>query len=223
MSATELEINELARSLNKSHSFLTSEEGIETKSGLRLKVYFDVADKIISHPDSKLTVVRSLAGMFWYSGIEVKHVAGVPRGMDTIVSTLADRLNLSQLKVNPEAKNHGTGLQIEGDFAKGDKVALFEDVVTQGGSSINKGYLPLQSAGLKVVGFFALISRPYGGMEAIRKAIADPKIPVLAYCQDLVLLQSGIDQNLFHNNPENPTRRDLIEAEIARQLALLKD
>ncbi len=223
MSADRVEINELTRNLNKSLSFLTSEEGFRTKSGLILKVYFDVADKIISHPDSKLTVIRALAGMIGSSGIEVKHVVGVPRGMDTIASTLADRLNLSQLKVNPEAKDHGTGLKVEGDFRKGGKVVLVEDVVTSGESSIKKGFEPLQAAGLIVVGFYALITRPYGGMEAIRKTIVDPKVPVLAYCQDLSLLQSGIEQNLFQNDSENPKRKDLIEAEIARQLALMKD
>jgi orotate phosphoribosyltransferase len=49
------------------------------------------------------------------------------------------------------------------------RVALLEDVVTTGGSSL-KAVEVLREAGLDVVGIVALVDRLEGGAEAIREA-----------------------------------------------------
>lgn len=79
--------------------------------------------------------------------------------------------DLPALYVRKERKDHGTAKMVEGDKAlfPGVRVALLEDVITTGGSSL-KAVRVLENAGAKVVGIIALVDRLEGGAEAIREA-----------------------------------------------------
>jgi orotate phosphoribosyltransferase len=76
---------------------------------------------------------------------------------------------LNALYVRKAKKDHGTTKLVEGDksLKPGLKVALLEDVVTTGGSSL-KAVESLKAAGAEVVGIVALVDRLEGGAEAIR-------------------------------------------------------
>ncbi len=78
---------------------------------------------------------------------------------------------LNALYVRKAKKDHGTTKLVEGDksLKPGLKVALLEDVVTTGGSSL-KAVESLREAGAEVVGIVALVDRQEGGAEAIRAA-----------------------------------------------------
>ncbi len=68
-----------------------------------------------------------------------------------------------------EPKGHGTGQWIEGLSAlraRRAKVAIVEDVVTTGASTL-KAIERARSEGLEPVGAFALVDRQEGGREAI--------------------------------------------------------
>ena len=78
---------------------------------------------------------------------------------------------LNALYVRKAKKDHGTTKLVEGDksLKPGLKVALLEDVVTTGGSSL-KAVESLKEAGARVVGIVALVDRQEGGAETIRGA-----------------------------------------------------
>ncbi len=78
---------------------------------------------------------------------------------------------LNALYVRKAKKDHGTTKLVEGDksLKPGLKVALLEDVVTTGGSSL-KAVESLKEAGAQVVGIVALVDRLEGGAETIRAA-----------------------------------------------------
>ena len=67
--------------------------------------------------------------------------------------------------VRKQAKGHGTKKYIEGPVSPGDAVAIVEDVVTTGGSSL-EAIERAEDFGLKVVGVYAIIDRMEGGEEA---------------------------------------------------------
>jgi orotate phosphoribosyltransferase len=100
-------------------------------------------------------------------------VGGLTMGADPIASAVS---LTSQLKGQPldafyvrkEPKGHGTGQWIEGltAFARGAKVAVVEDVVTTGASTL-KAIERIRSEGLEPVAAFALVDREEGGREAI--------------------------------------------------------
>jgi orotate phosphoribosyltransferase len=78
--------------------------------------------------------------------------------------------DLPALYVRKARKDHGTAKLVEGDksMSPGLKVALLEDVITTGGSSL-KAVETLKQAGAEVVGIVALVDREEGGAEAIRE------------------------------------------------------
>lgn len=78
---------------------------------------------------------------------------------------------LNALYVRKAKKDHGTTKLVEGDksLRPGLKVALLEDVVTTGGSSL-KAVESLKQAGAEVVGIVALVDRQEGGAETIHAA-----------------------------------------------------
>src|SRR5262245_42313173 len=79
--------------------------------------------------------------------------------------------NLPALYVRKERKDHGSAKLVEGEKAlfPGIRVALLEDVITTGGSSL-KAVKALEASGAKVVGIVALVDREEGGAETIREA-----------------------------------------------------
>jgi orotate phosphoribosyltransferase len=75
---------------------------------------------------------------------------------------------MSGFMVRKEAKGHGTNQYLEGPVMPGDEVAIVEDVVTTGGSSL----LAIERAeafGLKVTAVLAIVDRMEGGAEAFRQ------------------------------------------------------
>jgi orotate phosphoribosyltransferase len=75
---------------------------------------------------------------------------------------------LPALYVRKAQKDHGTTKLVEGDksIRPGMPVALLEDVITTGGSSL-RAVKSLAQTGVKVVGIIALVDRLEGGREAI--------------------------------------------------------
>lgn len=75
---------------------------------------------------------------------------------------------LPALYVRKAQKDHGTAKLVEGDksIRPGMPVALLEDVITTGGSSL-RAVQSLKQTGVNVVGIVALVDRLEGGREAI--------------------------------------------------------
>ena len=68
--------------------------------------------------------------------------------------------------VRKEPKAHGTGKQIEGPLASGDRVVVVEDVITTGGSAA-KAVEAVRREGAVLLGVLALVDREEGGREHI--------------------------------------------------------
>ncbi len=111
-------------------------------------------------------------------GSEVQGVAGVELGGCPLASAVAfasaEKAHrehgfaaLDALYVRKVVKDHGSRQTIEGAdaLAKGASVALLEDVVTTGGSSL-RALDQLKAAGLPVTRVIAVVDRLEGGREA---------------------------------------------------------
>lgn len=103
-------------------------------------------------------------------------VAGVELGGCPLASAVAQTSFLKgsprdAIYVRKEAKDHGSRRQLEGDtkLAKGARIAILEDVVTTGGSTL-KAVEKIRAAGYEVAGVVALVDRLEGGREAIEAA-----------------------------------------------------
>jgi orotate phosphoribosyltransferase len=98
---------------------------------------------------------------------------GLTLGADPLASavSLTSYLACQPLQafiIRKEAKGHGTGQWMEGgaQLPRGSPLAILEDVVTTGGSTL-KAIERAEEEGFKVAGVFALVDRLEGGREAV--------------------------------------------------------
>lgn len=128
--------------------------------------------------DARVTTLdaegAALCGRIFFqmlSGYEVDAVGGYSIGADPIVAAIAvishqQGRPLPAFIIRKEEKGHGTRKMIEGNFRSGMHVALFDDVITSGGSII-KGAKQVEAEGGTVEVVMAVLDRQEGGREAI--------------------------------------------------------
>lgn len=95
---------------------------------------------------------------------QVEVIAGVATGAIAQGVLVAQELNLPFIYVRSSAKNHGLENLIEGEYKKGQKIVVVEDLVSTGGSSL-QAVEALRNAGCEVLGMTAIFT--YGFQKAI--------------------------------------------------------
>ncbi len=106
----------------------------------------------------------------------VSAVAGVELGGCPLASAVAcaswsHGSPIDAVYIRKSTKDHGTRKMLEGAdrLAPGAKLAIVEDTVTTGGSTL-RAIQAVRDAGLKVAGVVAVVDRLEGGAAAIREA-----------------------------------------------------
>jgi orotate phosphoribosyltransferase len=98
-------------------------------------------------------------------------VGGLTMGADPVAyavaaASVASPPIVEAFSVRKEAKDHGTGRRIEGNFAAGHSVVVVEDVITSGGSAL-KAIEAVRAEGGSVLGVLAVVDREEGGRAAL--------------------------------------------------------
>jgi orotate phosphoribosyltransferase len=98
-------------------------------------------------------------------------IGGLTMGADPVAYAIAaasygSTAPVDAFSVRKEAKDHGTGRLIEGNFKLGDPVVVIEDVITSGGSAL-KALAAVEEAGGKVLGVLAVVDREQGGRRVL--------------------------------------------------------
>ena len=136
-------------------------------SGKKAKYYLDGKQVTLDAMGSRLVgegILDLLAGEL------PQAVGGMSIGADPITAAVVTMagvrgLPLSGFMVRKEPKGHGTERYIEGPVKPGDRVAIVEDVVTTGGSSL-AAIDRCEQFGLVVTRVIAIIDRLEGGAQA---------------------------------------------------------
>ena len=139
-------------------------------SGARSSVYFDCKRATLD-PEGIALIGEMLWEAIHALPVEVTAVGGPTIGADPIVGHLAalswqKGKPLSAFLVRKEGKGHGTRRLIENPPPAGSRVAIFEDVVTSGGSTLDAARAA-EDSGLKVAAIFCLVDREQGGAAAL--------------------------------------------------------
>jgi orotate phosphoribosyltransferase len=128
--------------------------------------------------DARVTTLdaegAALCGQIFFQMLaecKIDAVGGYSIGADPIVAAIAvisfqEKRPLPAFIIRKEEKSHGTRKMIEGNFRAGMRVALFDDVITSGGSII-KGARQVEAEGGAVEVVMAVLDRQEGGREAI--------------------------------------------------------
>ena len=143
-------------------------------SGKESDFYIDCRP-VTLHPEGAYLIGKLLFERLRHSPGKIQAVGGMTMGADPMATAVS---LISYVEGNPvfaflvrkEAKKHGRGLWIEGiqNLPEGTEVAILEDVVTTGGSTI-KAIERAKEEGLKVARVLAIVDRDEGGRENLKK------------------------------------------------------
>ena len=139
-------------------------------SGKTSNVYLDCRRATLS-PEGAAMSANILLDWLDAEGIAVRCVGGPTLGADPIVGAMVTMSwvrgrPLPGFLVRKEAKGHGTGQLLEGQYRGGWKALVVEDTVTSGGSLV-KAVKAAEAAGLEVVATACLVDREEGAREAL--------------------------------------------------------
>jgi orotate phosphoribosyltransferase len=140
-------------------------------SGRTSTIYFNLKPTMLD-PDGARLIGAALAKRA--AALDADHVGGLAMGAVPLVAAAAAMSAVAgrpvrALFVRKEAKDHGTGSQIEG-LAEGEDLAgrnivVVEDVTTTGGSAM-KAIAALRAAGARVEHVVTIVDRQEGAEEA---------------------------------------------------------
>jgi orotate phosphoribosyltransferase len=142
-------------------------------SGKRSNFYIDARLATMSGHGQRLIGNLGLAALDdadW----QPRSIGGLTLGADPVAYAIAHAAasanrQLDAFTVRKEAKAHGTGRLIEGNFEAGWPVVIIEDVITTGGSALRAAEA-VREAGGDILGVLAVVDRQEGGVEKIRVA-----------------------------------------------------
>lgn len=142
-------------------------------SGARSTYYIDARLTTMSGAGQLLIGNLGLASID-ARGWDPDSVGGLTLGADPVAYAIAHAAAIAHrpldaFTVRKEAKAHGTGRRIEGNFREGSAVVVVEDVITSGGSAL-QAIDVLQDAGAQVLGVIAIVDREEGGRAKIEQA-----------------------------------------------------
>jgi orotate phosphoribosyltransferase len=115
--------------------------------------------------EAMLEAVASLPACVAVAGVEL---GGCPLASAVALTSFQRGAPLDAVYVRKDVKDHGSKRQLEGNtrLSPGAPIALLEDVVTTGGSTL-KAAAKLREAGYTLAAVVALVDRLEGGREAI--------------------------------------------------------
>ena len=118
--------------------------------------------------EAMLDALTALPAPAAVAGVEL---GGCPLASAVALTSFRRGAPLDAIYVRKDAKDHGSRRELEGNtrLPRGARVALLEDVVTTGGSTL-KAAAKLREAGYEIAGVVALVDRLEGGREAIEGA-----------------------------------------------------
>ncbi len=154
-------------------------------SGWRSPIYCDNR-KILSYPEVRAEVSRGFADIIFNKYPDAEVIAGVATGAIAHGALVAERMGKPFIYVRSSPKAHGLTNQVEGEFKKGAKVVVVEDLVSTGGSSLS-AVEALRDAGCEVLGMVAIFS--YGFPVAAENfAKAGVQLDTLSNYTDMITL-----------------------------------
>jgi len=114
--------------------------------------------------------------------------AGIPQG-----ALVADELDLPFIYVRSKPKGHGLTNQIEGNVVANQKVAVIEDLVSTGGSSL-KAVEAIRAAGMEVLGMVSIFTY---GFDLSTQNFKQANVRYLSLSDYDTLISVGVEKDII--------------------------
>jgi uridine monophosphate synthetase len=132
-------------------------------SGQRSPIYLDFR-LLVSNPQVLRKIAQAYAELL--RPLAFDRLAAIPYAALPIGTAVAMEMMVPLVYPRKEVKEYGTGKGIEGDFERGERIVVLDDLITTGGSKL-QAIAPLEEAGLVVEDVVVLVDREQGGGEEL--------------------------------------------------------
>lgn len=162
-------------------------------SGWKSPIYCDNRS-VLSFPFVRDFIKSELCNVLFEQFQDADCIAGVATGAIAWGALAADQLKLPFIYVRPKPKEHGLGNQVEGLFEKGQKVAVVEDLVSTGKSSL-QAVDALQAAGLEILGMVSIFTYDFAVANTAMQERGIKYHPLTSYP---VLLELAVEKGMIN-------------------------
>jgi len=132
------------------------------KNGSISPIYLDLRN-LISYPSLMEDIASRILP---FITPDIDRICGVPYAALPMATVVSMKTQIPLLIKRKEAKNYGTKKIIEGEYNKGDRILLIEDVITSGASLIET-IDELEKEGLIIEQIITLVDREQGGSDLL--------------------------------------------------------
>ncbi|MBI3817043.1 orotate phosphoribosyltransferase, partial [Candidatus Peregrinibacteria bacterium] len=147
---------------------------------------------IYSHPDARDIVVNALASRVRSLHVPPDVIAGTATAAIGWAALVADRLKLPFVYVRAKAKEHGAKKHIEGDLQPGKHVAVIEDLISTGGSSLSTVQALREEGSATVSDIVAIFTYEF---LAAREAAQEAQVTFHVLSSITTLVQCAVEQD----------------------------
>lgn len=185
---------------------LSPNEPFTWASGWNSPIYCD--NRVtLSYPEIRRQIYQSFAQLIAEKYPEAELIAGVATGAIAHGVLVAEEMQKPFIYVRSAPKGHGLGNQIEGQYTKGQKVVVVEDLISTGGSSLS-AVEALRQAGVEVLGMVAIFTY---GFKVAEDNFANANVKVDTLSSYNALIESALESGYVKEDQLN----DLKEWRIA--------
>ncbi|OHD12582.1 MAG: hypothetical protein A2Z96_04710 [Spirochaetes bacterium GWB1_48_6] len=131
------------------------------KSGLKSPFYVDLR-RVQSDPKVLRIAAKAYAKLL--DSLKFDRIAGIPVAALPLATAVSLEMEIPLIYPRIPPKAHGSGNAIEGDYKKGERIALLDDLITTGASKV-EAIQVLRDQGLEVVDLVVLLERGVQGRK----------------------------------------------------------
>ena len=166
-------------------------------SGWKSPIYCDNR-KILSQPFIRDYIKSELCNVVFEKFNEAELIAGVATAGIAWGTMVADQLKLPFIYVRPKPKEHGLGNQIEGQFLKGQKTVVIEDLISTGKSGLQVVDV-LRQNGLDIVGMVSIFNYQF---DQAKEAFEIAQVPFYSLTNYPSLLSLAEEKGIIQKSDE---------------------
>ena len=159
-------------------------------SGWKSPIYCDNR-KTLSYPDLRTMIKIEMTRLIKENFAETTAVAGVATGGIAQGALVADLLGLPFAYIRSAPKGHGLENLIEGELEPGSRVAIIEDLVSTGGSSL-KAVQAVRNHGCEVTCMIAVFTY---GFPVAERQFKEAGVPVITLSNYNAIIEEALQIN----------------------------